>query len=105
MKITPDKKYGAHLPTNLVEDISNQLKTRLGFVRERYPERSYTYRTIASICGFGKAWVSDFFLGKYTDVRVSSLHRMATMLGCEIKFILIPKEDKVTQLTIEDFLD
>lgn len=105
MNLIPEKRYGGSIPAELVNDISSQLKDRLNFLKARYPERNYSHRAIAEIMGSGKAWVSDFFLKKYTDVRVSSIHRLATVLGCDIKIVLIPKENKETQMTIEDFLD
>lgn len=100
--IIPEKKYGGNLPALIISDISSQLKDRLLYLRESHPERNYSHRTIAELMGTGKAWISDFFLCKYSDVRVSSLHRLATVLGCDIKFVLIPKEKQCIQMTIDE---
>lgn len=104
MNIKPDTKFGGSIPEKIVQDIAEQFQHRLVYLKEQYPERNYTYRAISEIIGGGKAWVNDFFLKKFTDIRVSSLHRIATALGCEIRFVLVPKETISVQLSIEDVL-
>lgn len=89
-------RYGGTIPPEIVHDITDQFNERLHLLKFRYPERDYRHITIAMLMGTGKAWISDFLLKKYTDVRVSSLFRLATVLGCDIKIILIPKENRKT---------
>lgn len=88
----PHVRYGGSIPAQMVGDLSDQMRDRLNYLRWKYPNRDYTYKTMAYLMGSGKAWVSDFFLKKYVDVRISSLYRLATVLGCDLKIVLIPKE-------------
>lgn len=76
----------------MISSITKQYRGRLEYLRKKDPNRGLSYRAISEIIVTGKAWVSDFFRGNYTDIRVSSLHRLATALGCDVQVVLVPRE-------------
>lgn len=84
------KRAGGIISESLVRHITDQLKARLEQLREAGHDLSY--RRIAFTIAASKAWVSDVFLYKYTDMRFSSMARLATVLGCEWRVTLVPKE-------------
>lgn len=90
------RKKGGTIPPDVVGDISRQLKERHEFLKARYPDRDYSHRTLGWLMGTSKSWITHLLGGRYNDVRVSSLFRLATVLGCDIKFVLVPKENKET---------
>lgn len=88
------RKYGGSIPQVVVGDIVEQLRYRHEFLKTRYPERDYSHRTVALLMGTSKSWVTYLLGGRFNDVRVSSLFRLATVLGCDLKITLVPKENK-----------